>query len=147
VIKWIEVGLGPLKVLKNLQTKRVRLVQRRETSPNGPATKVILNALVVTDRRSMTKASEKHVRVVTSIDTFLFKFKSAKEANDLIKCLEGEMQSLDDRGASNKPEGCNASASENGNADEALKTKETEEEKDATTKTKAEQSEGPTEKG
>lgn len=147
VIKWIEVGLGPLKVLKNLQTKRVRLVQRRETSPNGPATKVILNALVVTDRRSMTKASEKHVRVVTSIDTFLFKFKSAKEANDLIKCLEGEMQSLDDRGASNKPEGCNASASENGNADEALKTKETEEEKDATAKTKAKQSEGPTEKG
>jgi hypothetical protein len=42
---WREVGIGPLRILQNEQNSR-RVVQRRETTPGGPGTKLILNALL-----------------------------------------------------------------------------------------------------
>eukprot|EP00978_Attheya_sp_CCMP212_P038736 scaffold195042_cov70-Attheya_sp.AAC.1 len=42
---WREVGIGPLRILQNEQKSR-RVVQRRETTPGGPGTKLILNALL-----------------------------------------------------------------------------------------------------
>jgi len=42
--RWSELGIGPVKILRSKKyPERLRLVQRRESSKNGPATKVILN--------------------------------------------------------------------------------------------------------
>eukprot|EP00531_Pseudo-nitzschia_arenysensis_P020762 CAMPEP_0116130966 /NCGR_PEP_ID=MMETSP0329-20121206/8759_1 /TAXON_ID=697910 /ORGANISM="Pseudo-nitzschia arenysensis, Strain B593" /LENGTH=387 /DNA_ID=CAMNT_0003625375 /DNA_START=152 /DNA_END=1312 /DNA_ORIENTATION=- len=42
--RWMELGIGPVKILQSKSNpERLRLVQRRESSKNGPATKVILN--------------------------------------------------------------------------------------------------------
>ena len=42
--RWQELGIGPVKILRSKsKPDRLRLVQRRESSKNGPATKVILN--------------------------------------------------------------------------------------------------------
>jgi len=42
--RWSELGIGPVKILRSKKNpERLRLVQRRESSKNGPATKVILN--------------------------------------------------------------------------------------------------------
>jgi hypothetical protein len=42
--RWMELGIGPVKILRSKSNpERLRLVQRRESSKNGPATKVILN--------------------------------------------------------------------------------------------------------
>jgi len=42
--RWMELGVGPVKILRSKSNpERLRLVQRRESSKNGPATKVILN--------------------------------------------------------------------------------------------------------
>ena len=42
--RWTELGIGPVKILQSKSSpERLRLVQRRESSKMGPATKVILN--------------------------------------------------------------------------------------------------------
>ena len=42
--RWQELGIGPMKILRStVQPDRLRLVQRRESSKMGKATKVILN--------------------------------------------------------------------------------------------------------
>jgi len=42
--RWVELGIGPVKILRSKSNpERLRLVQRRESSKMGPATKVILN--------------------------------------------------------------------------------------------------------
>jgi hypothetical protein len=91
-IVWQEVGIGPLKVLQHDTTKKIRIVQRREVSPSGPATKVIVNAPLHSG--SLTKVhqpTEKHVQWTTPIDgkatTYLFKFGSPADASQLIKVL------------------------------------------------------------
>jgi hypothetical protein len=66
------------------QSRRVRLVQRRESAPNGPATKVILN-VPLWKESTVTKSSERHVSLTTLSEsghgeTFLFKFKTGGEA-------------------------------------------------------------------
>lgn len=119
---WHEVGTGPLKVLQTKQTdddddavvSHSRLVQRRESSPGGPATIVILNLrLLSAEHTTIETPSEKHVKVATAVHTttntaatttdtsnncttaqplkpgiFLFKFKLASEAAKLVDCLE-----------------------------------------------------------
>jgi hypothetical protein len=86
--KWTELGIGPIKLLEKpgetATTKRVRLVQRRESSPNGPATKVILN-IPVWKESTCKKNADKHVSVTTitetgAAETYLFKFKLPEEA-------------------------------------------------------------------
>jgi hypothetical protein len=56
---WREVGIGPLRILQNEQKSR-RVVQRRETTPGGPGTKLILNALLGSTSTS-TSTSTNHV--------------------------------------------------------------------------------------
>jgi len=42
--RWMELGIGPVKILRSKSNpERLRVVQRRESSKMGPATKVILN--------------------------------------------------------------------------------------------------------
>lgn len=42
--RWVELGIGPVKILRSKSNPgRLRMVQRRESSKMGPATKVILN--------------------------------------------------------------------------------------------------------
>ena len=103
--RWQELGIGPLKLLQEslpalrsdelpkssdcqptkLASTRVRLVQRRESAPNGPATKVILN-VPVWKESTHAKSSERHVSLTTLNEsgmgeTYLFKFKTTEEAN------------------------------------------------------------------
>ena len=91
---WQEVGTGPLKVLQHVTTRKLRLVQRREVSPSGPATKVILNNPF--HQGGLTKIhqpTEKHVQWTTMVDgkivNFLFRFKLPQEATDLVKVMSG----------------------------------------------------------
>ena len=95
--RWTELGIGPIKLLQKPgeteTSKRVRLVQRRESSPNGPATKVILN-IPVWKESTCRKNADKHVSVTTlsesgAADTYLFKFKVAEEASQFQYTLKG----------------------------------------------------------
>lgn len=80
---WHEVGTGPIRVLKN--TSRVRLVQRRESQPNGSATKVLVNLMLYRESHT-TMPSEKHVKITTlhekKTEIVLCKFKLAAEASE-----------------------------------------------------------------
>jgi hypothetical protein len=84
--RWQELGVGPVKLLQTVgNPEKIRLVQRRESTPNGPATKVILNVPIWKESRS-NQSSEKHVRLTTfetgdSMITHLFKFKTTDEAS------------------------------------------------------------------
>ncbi|GMH96248.1 hypothetical protein TrST_g8452 [Triparma strigata] len=49
--EWKEMGIGPIRVLQppsSSSTTHVRLVQRRETTPGGQGTKVLLNCTIST---------------------------------------------------------------------------------------------------
>ncbi|GMH60353.1 hypothetical protein TL16_g03027 [Triparma laevis f. inornata] len=49
--EWKEMGIGPIRVLQptvDTVTTHVRLVQRRETTPGGQGTKVLLNTQITT---------------------------------------------------------------------------------------------------
>lgn len=101
--RWQELGIGPMKLLREspptcpiepismasmpdaFASTRVRLVQRRESAPNGPATKVILN-VPLWKESTHAKSSERHISLTTLNETgmgetYLFKFKTSTEAN------------------------------------------------------------------
>lgn len=96
--KWQEIGIGPLRLLRNKTSKeQLRLVQRRESVPHGTATKVIVNMFLWKESK-IHRPSEKHVQVTTlsagkKSKTYLFKFKLQREASDLEKCLQEELES------------------------------------------------------
>ena len=56
---WKEVGIGPLRVLTD--DKHTRIVQRRENTPGGQGTKLILN-IPLKDECSVEKKGDKFVR-------------------------------------------------------------------------------------
>jgi trimeric autotransporter adhesin len=109
--KWIEVGCGPIRVLQRRQQQQeeedndhgsdapassnkssCRLVQRRESTPGGNATIVILNVRLTTVTIQAT-TSEVHVQIVTVAstnipETYLFKFKHFNEAKRFKNCLQ-----------------------------------------------------------
>lgn len=92
-ITWREVGLGPLRALQHGTSRKIRLVQRREVSPSGPATKVIVNApLHCGGLTKIHKPTEKHVQWTTPVEgkavTYLFKFGSPQDATELAKVLQ-----------------------------------------------------------
>ena len=60
VMDWKEVGIGPLRVLSN--EKSARIVQRRESTPGGQGTKLILN-IALRDECSVEKKGDKFVRL------------------------------------------------------------------------------------
>lgn len=59
---WKEVGIGPLKVLSSKANGCTthRIVQRRESTPGGPGTKLILN-VVLKESVQVGKSGEKFV--------------------------------------------------------------------------------------
>lgn len=91
---WLEIGTGPLRLLRH-QQGRLRAVQRRETTPGGSATKVILNVPLYRES-AVSKLSDKHVQIVTvsegAATTILCKFKTAMEASEVFGALEREIR-------------------------------------------------------
>lgn len=113
-MQWHEVGRGPLRVLRHTtrgadgsssSSSSTRLVQRRESTPGGNATLVIVNARLPDHLAAVVSSpSELHVQVVTVTgrnrsgdddnndslqpETYLFKFKLASEAAQLKRCLD-----------------------------------------------------------
>ena len=83
--RWQELGIGPLKILRSCDfPDKFRLVQRRESTPNGPAHKVILN-VPLWKEATCQKTSEKHLSVTTvgssgEGETYALKFKEAEQA-------------------------------------------------------------------
>jgi hypothetical protein len=75
VFSWKEVGTGPLRILQlrqehksqgelNTKNTSTRVVQRRESTPGGPGTKVILN-IPVRREAVVHRQGDKHVMVST----------------------------------------------------------------------------------
>jgi NUP50 (Nucleoporin 50 kDa) len=122
--QWIEVGLGPVKVLQHSQyPHQVRIVQRRQaadTSSHG--TKLLLN-LPIRRESSISKPSEKHVQLRTLVGAdgadapegettstkaviwiVLLKFKNSEHCDELFNLLQTTIQ---------KAKSIQASANEN----------------------------------
>ena len=59
---WREVGIGPLRVLTDTNTSHTRVVQRRENTPGGQGTKLILN-VSLKDECSVQKMGDKILRL------------------------------------------------------------------------------------
>jgi hypothetical protein len=92
---WHEVGTGPLKFLKSLADGRLRIVQRRESTPHGNATTVILN-LPIWKETVVDLPSDKHVKLMSVASaketwTVLCKFKLADEAATMTTSLRKEI--------------------------------------------------------
>ena len=84
--RWQELGVGPIRILKSRgdAPHKIRLVQRREASPNGPAHKVILNVPIWKESTCNT-TSEKHLSLTTvgstgESETYTLKFKEVEHA-------------------------------------------------------------------
>ncbi|VEU37290.1 unnamed protein product [Pseudo-nitzschia multistriata] len=84
--RWKELGTGPVKILRSTKHKdRLRLVQRRESSKMGPATKVILNAPLwkeSTCERDRQAQQYLHLKTIKDgrMSQFLLKFREAHDA-------------------------------------------------------------------
>lgn len=92
---WKEVGIGPVRILHNPTTKQYRVVQRRESTPGGAGTKLILNVNIARKTCVVSKASldnEKHIvlRMIQSdgIQCYLFKFKLVGDANEFLEKMD-----------------------------------------------------------
>jgi hypothetical protein len=89
--RWQELGIGPIKILRSCDhPDKFRLVQRRESTANGPAHKVILN-VPLWKESTCKKTSEKHLSVTTvgasgEGETYALKFKEASQAASFIEC-------------------------------------------------------------
>jgi len=102
---WKEVGIGPLRLLQNNTTKSYRIVQRRESTPHGAGTKLILNVGLVCGK--VDREAEKYVRVATvsggagdgegkgggGVVMYLFKVKSVDVGDELEKHLGEALKS------------------------------------------------------
>lgn len=94
--RWKELGTGPMKLLQSQRDpERVRLVQRRESTPNGNATKVILNLHVWKESRAQLKnKGQENYLSFTTLDengdtsTYLWKFKQVHEARMFLAHLQ-----------------------------------------------------------
>lgn len=84
--KWRELGIGPVKLLRSKSKhKRLRLVQRRESSKMGPATKVILNAPLWKESTcDRDRQAQQYLHLKTIKDgkmcQYLLKFKEVHDA-------------------------------------------------------------------
>jgi len=95
---WKEVGIGPLRILYNPTSKQYRIVQRRESTPGGAGTKLLLNINIVRKSCVVSKASlnqnegEKHIvlRMIQSdgIQSYLFKFKLVGDATRFLEKMD-----------------------------------------------------------
>ena len=122
-VDWKEVGIGPLRILVSSssststtsssnnnnddekdQTSTARIVQRRESTPGGPGTKLILNVLLrkecVVEKRGEKFVKLAAFEVVDSPKTtdensvklqtvqYLFKVKTINDADSLLDVLK-----------------------------------------------------------
>ena len=93
--RWSELGKGPLRVLQNKETRKARIVQRRENAAGGQGTKLLLNTVLNKDSK-LTRPSDKHVQLVTvgtsngAAISYLFKLRNPGDA----KQLEGVLQQV-----------------------------------------------------
>jgi hypothetical protein len=89
--RWQELGIGPIKILRSCDhPDKFRLVQRRESTANGPAHKVILN-VPLWKESTCKKTSEKHLSVTTvgasgEGETYALRFKEASQAASFSEC-------------------------------------------------------------
>jgi NUP50 (Nucleoporin 50 kDa)/RanBP1 domain len=83
--KWQELGVGPMKILRSTSKEgKYRLVQRRESTPNGPATKVILNVPLwkeSTVERTAPKFLTLRTLVDNKVESYSFRFKDSSDAS------------------------------------------------------------------
>jgi len=104
-LDWREVGIGPVRILKS--TKKVegeneeekgntitttRVVQRRETTPGGPGTKLILN-VNLRKETSVNRQSDKFIQLATVESektpvTYLFKLKTIDESDQFLSSIK-----------------------------------------------------------
>jgi hypothetical protein len=99
---WKEVGIGPLRILTD--DKHVRIVQRRENTPGGQGTKLILN-IRLHDECRVERQADKFVKLAAfeAVDAspeekesakkfemvqYLFKVKTVTEGDDLFETLK-----------------------------------------------------------
>ena len=86
--RWMELGIGPVKILRSKSNpERLRLVQRRESSKNGPATKVILNIPLYKESNCERKKDDLRYVWLKSIKEgkfcqYLLKFKENADAGN-----------------------------------------------------------------
>jgi E3 SUMO-protein ligase RanBP2 len=103
--EWIEVGVGPIKILETLEDdesqRTSRIVMRREgEKKGGQGTKLLLNTLIKS-YSSVTKAGDKMFRLAcinaaldqtntntTTLSTYLIKTKFTQEADDLYDLMK-----------------------------------------------------------
>mmetsp|Transcript_31558 Transcript_31558/g.36262 ORF Transcript_31558/g.36262 Transcript_31558/m.36262 type:complete len:544 (+) Transcript_31558:58-1689(+) len=84
--RWQELGIGPMKILRSTKKPdRFRLVQRRESSKNGPATKVILNVPLWKETTcERDRQAQQYLRLQTfengKVCTYSFLFKENTDA-------------------------------------------------------------------
>jgi len=84
--RWQELGIGPMKILRSTKKPdRFRLVQRRESSKNGPATKVILNVPLWKETTcERDRQAQQYLRLKTfengKVCTYSFQFKENTDA-------------------------------------------------------------------
>ncbi|KAG7343178.1 NUP50 nucleoporin [Nitzschia inconspicua] len=83
--KWQELGVGPMKILNSTSVEgKCRLVQRRESTPNGNATKVILNVpLWKESTAEMTAPRYLTLRTLvdSKVECYSFRFKDSSDAS------------------------------------------------------------------
>lgn len=72
---------------KKNEPEKLRLVQRRESTPNGPATKVLLNLNVWKESKvALKQGQENYLSFITvggeeaATETYLWKFKEVQQA-------------------------------------------------------------------
>jgi len=84
--RWQELGIGPMKILRSTKKPdRFRLVQRRESSKNGKATKVILNVPLWKESTcERDRQAQQYLRLKTfengKVCTYSFQFKENTDA-------------------------------------------------------------------
>jgi len=133
---WKEVGTGPLRFLHNPKTNVYRLVQRRECTPGGNGTKLILNVPIKAGSSHVLKSSEKHVQInllevasagdskeaKPACERYLFKFRTTEEADEMFNALTKSIK--ENENGSNKEEEQKEKADSNENATNVGNSKE-----------------------
>jgi NUP50 (Nucleoporin 50 kDa)/RanBP1 domain len=95
--RWQELGVGPMKLLQDDEAHppKFRLVQRRESTPNGSATKVLLNLPIYKESKASLKVGQENYLSFCTIgplgktETYLWKFKEVAEAKHFYHALQG----------------------------------------------------------
>jgi hypothetical protein len=96
--KWHEAGIGPLRILWDPASDGLRLVQRRESTINGPATKVVWNVKLWKES-TVARPGDKHVQISSILGNgqtvlVLCKCATVSQATDLYELLHARIPEL-----------------------------------------------------